>query len=99
MNFFYFIPRFFFRPALNLLKFIFFKYSEIDNNEDVKWSTLFQKKGIVPSEMEAMKFSFENFPEYLYKLNSEDLPFGCHEWFKYYNYLFYKKYIINFNCY
>jgi hypothetical protein len=92
-NILYFLPRFFFRPFLKILKFIFFKHSEFDNNEDVIWSNLFHKKGRVPSVTEAMKFSFENFPEYLYQLNNDELPFGCHDWNKYFNFLFYKKYI------
>jgi hypothetical protein len=89
-NILYLIPRLFLRPVLKLLKFVFFKPNEIDNNEDVKWSGLLNKKGRLPSVMEAMKFSFENFPEYLYQLNDEELPFGCHEWSKYYNHVFYK---------
>jgi hypothetical protein len=98
-NILYLIPRFFFRPVLRVLKYlkafkiVFCEYNESEDNEDFKWSGLFQKKGRVPSVMEAMKFSFENFPEYLYQLNNEELPFGCHEWFKYYNYHFYKKQI------
>jgi len=92
-NIVHFVLRIFLRPILKVLKLVFFKHSEVDNNEDVKWANLFQKKGKVPSIMEAIKFSFENFPEYLYQLNNEELPFGCHEWFKYYNYFFYKKYI------
>jgi hypothetical protein len=92
-NIIYFIPRFFLRPLLKILRFVFFKYSELDNNEDVVWSNLFQKKGKVPSEMEAMQFSFENFPEYLYQLNNNTLPFGCHEWYNYHNYSFYNYFI------
>jgi len=95
-NIIYIIPRIIFRPFLNILKFLFFKYDESDNNEDVKWSCLFSKNGKVPSVSEAMKFSFESFPEYLYQLNNEELPFGCHDWYKYYNYLFYKKHIKHF---
>jgi hypothetical protein len=32
---------------------------------------------------EAIKFSFEVNPKYLYKLNKQNLPFGCHAWEKY----------------
>jgi hypothetical protein len=92
-----YVLRFFLRPILKILKFVFFKYDDAENDEDKVWSRLFQKYGNVPSAAEAMKFSFENFPEYLYRLNNEELPFGCHEWFKYYNYLFYKKHICNNN--
>lgn len=93
LNILYFIPRFFYRPLLKILKFLFFKQNESDNNEDIKWSNLLLKNSNLPSVMEAVKFSFENFPEYLYQLNDEELPFGCHEWHKYYNYFFYKQYI------
>jgi hypothetical protein len=91
--FLYFVPRIFLRSVLKVLKFAFSEHDNLDN-EDVKWSELLQKKGKVPSAIEAIKFSFENFPEYIYQLNNEKLPFGCHDWSKYYNYIFYKKYII-----
>jgi hypothetical protein len=32
---------------------------------------------------DALKFSFEVNPKYLYKLNNKNLPFGCHAWEKY----------------
>ncbi len=32
---------------------------------------------------DAVKFSFEVNPAFLYKLNNEQLPFGCHAWEKY----------------
>jgi len=94
-DFLFFIPRLFLRIILLSLKFIFHKQHELEN-EDVKWSKLIQKKGIFPSIMEAIKFSFENYPEYLYQLNNEELPFGCHDWYKYYNFLFFKN-ILNAN--
>ena len=86
----YFIPRSFLRPILKIMKFMFFRHNDADNDEDKVWSRLFQKYGSVPSATEAMKFSFEDFPEYLYQLNNKELPFGCHKYFKYYNYFFYK---------
>lgn len=36
----------------------------------------------VPEPAEALKFSFEVNPRYLYTLNHEQLPFGCHAWKK-----------------
>lgn len=36
---------------------------------------------IAPFE-EALAFSFEGFPRHCYKLNGNQLPFGCHAWFK-----------------
>ena len=95
-DFLLFIPRLFLLIVLLSLKFIFHKQHELEN-EDIKWSKLINKrKGRLPSAMEAIKFSFENYPEYLYQLNNEELPFGCHDWYKYYNFLFYKD-IINEN--
>jgi len=32
---------------------------------------------------EALGFAFENVPEELYKLNNDQLPFGCHAYEKY----------------
>ena len=52
-------------------------------NEDVFWSFL------VPNHIstfkvapfrEALKFSFDMFPEKSYQLNNNQLPYGCHAW-------------------
>lgn len=37
----------------------------------------------IPNATEAAKFSFEQFPEKLYKLTNGQLPFGCHAFEKY----------------
>ncbi|AMS26257.1 hypothetical protein AEM51_03710 [Bacteroidetes bacterium UKL13-3] len=37
----------------------------------------------VPKAEEALKFSFELEPSYLFHLNNDQLPFGCHAWEKY----------------
>jgi len=37
----------------------------------------------IPSHNTAISFSFELAPRYLYKLNNNKLPFGCHAWEKY----------------
>ena len=37
----------------------------------------------VPSNYHALEFSFEAMPSYLYKLNNNVLPFGCHAFEKY----------------
>ena len=42
--------------------------------------------------LEAIPFSFETKPEYLYTLNDNKLPFGCHAWRKY-SPEFWKKFI------
>ena len=92
-NILYYIPRFFFSFLLKVLKYLFFKKHRAYNNEDYIWSILFHKKGVMPSVDEAVKFSFEYFPEYLYQLNNEKLPFGCHKWYEYYHYFFYKNHL------
>lgn len=48
----------------------------------------------LPSVMEAVKFSFEVHPTFLYSLNGEKLPFGCHAFEKYEFENFWKRYII-----
>ena len=45
-------------------------------NRNFKWFS-------VPQPMEALSFSFEVQPQYLYELNDRQLPFGCHGWWKY----------------
>lgn len=55
-------------------------------NEDFFWGELVPsvfKKFKVASVEEAIKFSFEVNPRYLYTLNENRLPFGCHAWMKY----------------
>ncbi len=47
----------------------------------------------IPSAQEAVPFSFELSPAYLYELNNNTLPFGCHAWQKYEYESFWKKYI------
>jgi hypothetical protein len=55
-------------------------------NEDTFWSfavpcyfPFFRK----PSEEMALRFSFELEPRVAYQLNHDELPFGCHAWWKY----------------
>lgn len=47
----------------------------------------------IPSAEEAVPFSFELSPAYLYALNGNQLPFGCHAWHKYEYETFWKNYI------
>lgn len=50
-------------------------------NEDVFWAT--EPKGFIyPSPREAIRFSFDKYPKYCYHLNGQQLPFGCHAWYK-----------------
>lgn len=44
---------------------------------------------------DAVKFSFEVKPEYLFEINNQNLPMGCHAWQKY-NLGFWKPHITNF---
>ena len=57
-----------------------------DKNEDYFWSQYAPQIDanfkVAPTN-EAMKFCFELEPNYLYKLNQNKLPFGCHAWEKY----------------
>lgn len=45
--------------------------------------TLLKKRLSIAPVEEALKFSFECQPTYLYKFNNNQLPFGCHAWKKY----------------
>jgi hypothetical protein len=44
---------------------------------------------------DAIKFSFEVKPDYLFDINNQMLPMGCHAWDKY-NFEFWKPHILNF---
>lgn len=50
-------------------------------NEDVFWGTEVSEFKY-PTPLEALKFSFDKYPSYCYKLNNKQLPFGCHAWYK-----------------
>jgi hypothetical protein len=64
-----------------------------NDNEDVVFSKIMMKSGCIPDNTIARCFAFEYYPEYLFQLNNEKLPFGCHKWGTYYSYQFWKKYI------
>jgi hypothetical protein len=67
-------------PELDLI------VNENNFNEDIIWSFLIKKtfRGFnIPIPEEALKFSFEVNPFFLYKMNNDVLPFGCHAWRKY----------------
>lgn len=50
-------------------------------NEDVFWAT--EAQGFLyPEAMEAIRFAFDKYPDYCYKLTNQQLPFGCHSWYK-----------------
>ncbi len=73
-----------------------FRIAKIDNidklslhvvaNEDYFWSQIVANifsDYIVSGVEDAIKFSFEVNPSLLFKINSGQLPFGCHGWEKY----------------
>lgn len=70
---------------------------DFDRNEDYFWSMLAPKTfsgfKVLPHET-ALRFSFEVNPSYLYKLNGNKLPFGCHAW-KVYEPGFWKPFVEN----
>ena len=58
----------------------------IDVNEDLFWSLFVGPRCAfftVPKAAEAIAFAFEAHPEYLFELNQQQLPFGCHAWQRY----------------
>lgn len=64
-------------------------------NEDVFWGK-FAKNNFkwfkVPEAKDAIPFSFEIQPKNLFSLNANQLPFGCHGWWKY-DFEFWKPFI------
>lgn len=66
-------------------------------NEDAFWSIFLQKSRRpikIPKYEEAIQFSFEKSPQFLFEINDNKLPFGCHAWAKYDFDNFWKKFII-----
>lgn len=66
-------------------------------NEDLllgSWSAIsWGHKGNIPDFEEAMKFSFEVNPAFLYEKNDKKMPFGCHAFEKWEYDTFWSKYI------
>ena len=65
-------------------------------NEDGIFSLRAQRSWIfcqLPPFDVALKFAFEVNPSYLYNINNEKLPFGCHAFEKYEYDTFWQKYI------
>lgn len=50
-------------------------------NEDVFWA-IEVPEFTYPSVEEAIRFAFDKYPKYCFKLNNNQLPFGCHGWYK-----------------
>jgi hypothetical protein len=58
----------------------------IDVNEDLFWGLFVPARCSffrVPPATEAVAFAFEAHPDFLYQLNQQTLPFGCHAWQRY----------------
>lgn len=65
-------------------------------NEDIFYSLLLKKLGFpinIPDYNIAAKFAIESNPENAFMLNNQELPFGCHAWYKPTFIKFWKKYI------
>lgn len=63
----------------------FFLLNDYSNNEDLFWSIIVKNNFNwfkIPMEHEASRFCFEVNPAYLFNLNNNNLPFGCHAWQK-----------------
>lgn len=64
----------------------FWVFNSARINEDQFWclhvAKSFSWYKVAPVE-EAVKFSFEMQPRRLFELNSRNLPFGCHKWWKF----------------
>jgi hypothetical protein len=63
----------------------YIKEERLEFNEDIFWSIAINRKKRllkVPPYKTALKFSIETCPEIAFKLNQNQLPFGCHAWDK-----------------
>ena len=78
-----FFKKYFKIRSKRLMESSLFEYSM---HEDYYWAHIIAETFSdykVATVEDALKFSFENNPEYLYKKNDYQLPFGCHAWEKY----------------
>ncbi len=93
-----------YRGPLHKLKYVIFwllgcknslKYftQEEPMNEDLFFSALKYDWFHIPDAQEAMFFSFETYPSFLYQKTGGILPFGCHAWGKYEYQEFWSQYI------
>ena len=86
------------KAFIRFLKVLKFFKKEWISNEDGLFSLHFIQLRLyrpllkLPNWQQALKFGFEQNPKLCYKLNNQQLPFGCHAWEKY-DYEFWKKYM------
>lgn len=72
-----------------------YKKNQFSLNEDYFWGILVQNLFLefkAASVQEALKFGFEVHPARMFKDNNNNLPFGCHAWWRY-DLNFWKPYI------
>lgn len=75
-----------------------FQFNGWSANEDYFWGIETNKSSSwfkVPDWRLASRFSMEVQPAYFYHLNNNELPFGCHAWWRY-DFEFWKPFIENF---
>lgn len=72
---------------------IFRQMLKSDMQEDMIWAM--DENLIFPLWNEALQFSFDTKPDYAFRLNNNQLPFGCHKWFGKAYYEFWKSFIPN----
>lgn len=74
----------------------YFLFNSYRGNEDVFWGQVANGNvnwfNVAPID-DALKFSFETHPHSLYLMNQQNLPFGCHGWWKY-DFEFWKPFIL-----
>lgn len=78
----FFLKLFGFRNNAN---YIINRYISMNANEDLFFSTEYTGSKIklkIPPVSVAIQFSFDISPEYLFSLNHQTLPFGCHGWYR-----------------
>ncbi|MES2779622.1 MAG: DUF5672 family protein [Bacteroidota bacterium] len=72
-----------FLKQLTIINNTFHLFNNYNSNEDYFWCKVVAKNYkwfTIPVAEEALSFSMEHEPAYLYKLNHYQLPFGCHAW-------------------
>ena len=82
----FFTPKEMYRAVVGYKNNLDYYLQGFGRNEDIFWSFYavdFNPGFKAAGFHEAIRFAFEKNPELLYKMNNNQLPFGCHAWFKY----------------